>query len=65
MIDYDDVDDMTLISAFGGGMFFLIIAIVFFFIAFSNDKDCSKKTCPTGATPKLMSHSCLCVLEAK
>jgi hypothetical protein len=68
MIDHDDGDDFWLASLFtpgGLGIILLIIAIVFWIIAASNDADCSKKQCPAPMTPKLMDHQCLCVTEAR
>lgn len=68
MIDHSDGDDFWLASMFTSGplgLVLLILAIVFWVIAASNDTDCSKRACPSPMTPKLMEHSCMCVTEAK
>lgn len=62
MIDYEDAD----FPLWGvGGVAGLILAIILWAIAASNDADCSKKTCPNGMQPRLMSHDCLCVERAR
>lgn len=61
MIDYSDGD----LALWGvGGFFGIILAIIFYVIAASNDTDCSKKHCDHGV-PRLMAHDCLCVEPAK
>lgn len=68
MIDYDDASDFALMSWIFDHWFGLVLgiaAIVIFVIAAMNDSDCSKKTCPNDAKPKLMENQCLCVVEAK
>lgn len=68
MIDYDDVDDISFMGLFvtGPGIIVVIlVTILFFYFAYSNDVECKTKSCPINTTPKLTSHSCLCVTEAK
>ena len=68
MIDHSDGDDFWLASLFtpgGLGIILLIIAVVLWIMAMSNDVDCSKKQCPLDMSPKLMNHECLCVTKAK
>lgn len=68
MIDFDDVDDSLLwglLSPGWIGTLFLITAIIYFFTATDNNKECLKKTCPLDQTPKLMQHGCFCITKAK
>lgn len=68
MIDYNDSDELSIVSLLVEGpvgFIIFIIAVIVLFFAMSNDSDCLKKTCPNDTRPKLSEHSCLCVTEAK
>jgi hypothetical protein len=69
MIDESDGDFFFLGSLFSSGgvaVVLGILAIVVYLIAFSNETECSKKSCPRPTqTARLMDHECLCVEVAK
>lgn len=68
MIDDSDSDGFLFLSLLSSGPFGFIcaiIAIVLMFYACQNREECSQKTCPTGQTPHLLDHACLCTSEAK
>lgn len=68
MIDHSDVDDVCLAAWFVSGWWVIVLillALVFWYVAETNEKKCSAKTCPDNTRAVLMEHSCLCVMEAK
>jgi hypothetical protein len=70
MIDDDDASDAFMVAAlspggFGAFLVFLAIAIVFAVYASNNRAECSTRACPSGQSPKLMNHECLCVTRAQ
>lgn len=68
MIDDSDGNDALLAAAVSGGwpaFVLIIIAVILFALSADNKADCAKKTCPTGQTPRLMDHECLCTAVAR
>lgn len=68
MIDESDSDFVYLVSLVTDGpMSFVlfIIAMIFWYFAYVNEGECSKKQCPNDMKAKLENHSCVCILEAK
>lgn len=66
MIDGDDVDDAIMLSLFTPGWMgaaFVVLALVFWFVASRNADECAQKACSLGK-PKLVEHECLCVERA-
>lgn len=53
----------------GGGCFGVILSVIFVLVlvyfAHQNEEDCSKRSCPEGQSPKIVSHDCICVNKAK
>lgn len=70
MIDYDDADNVldNVASSGNGGWAMIVVGLLLAFglylIAASNDADCAKLYCRSGATPQLMDHECRCVDKA-
>lgn len=62
MVDYDDVSFVAIAGP--GGLIGLVILLIVLGLAVCNDSECSKMSCPSGGTPKLMHHECLCVEKA-
>ena len=63
MIDEDDVTFTALVAPSGWiGLIILILVLVAYY---SNQDECAKRSCPTGQTPVLMHHDCLCVERAR
>lgn len=68
MIDYSDAGDALDSAASSGGgwalVIVLLLAIGLYLVASSNDAECAKLYCHSGATPQLMDHECRCVESA-
>lgn len=64
MIDYSDGDAFLDASLFSSGIvaiLFIIIAIVIYIEAHSNEVSCEKKICPNGEKSLLLNHKCCCL----
>ena len=64
MIDDSDGDFFGILSLFSKGwpaVIFIIIALIFYLIAASNESECRQRACPAGSTAKLLDHECVCV----
>jgi hypothetical protein len=70
MFDWDDANNVTddaIIFGPGGWfgvIFIVIVAVIAYTVADSNEKDCSKITCPNGQVSRLLDHQCLCAEPA-
>lgn len=63
-IDTDVGDTFWILSLFSKGWWsiaLLILAIVAWLIAGSNEIECKKAPCPTGTQGRLIKRECLCV----
>lgn len=58
MIDSSD-GDFALLAV--GGPFGLILAIIFWYVACQNAKECAELSCPNGAPAELVAHDCRCI----
>lgn len=68
MLDDDDAGWFWLLTLFSNGwasLVLLLIAVAVFVTVAMNHGNCAKRTCPTGQTPQLINHACLCATEAK
>jgi hypothetical protein len=41
----------------------LVLAIVLYYVACENEKECAARTCPSGETARLLDHECVCTLK--
>ena len=64
MIDDDDVA-LTAIAWPSGGCLWtvlgVVVVIILAVVALENEGECARRTCPNGATPRVMAHECVCV----
>lgn len=64
MIDKSD-GDFALLATSGAGpvvsVIGLVLAIVLYYVACQNEKECAAETCPAGQTAELLDHQCVCV----
>lgn len=64
MIDDSDGDFAAVVGSTGGpifGLVMLILAVVLWYVACQNAKECSEMTCPNGAPAELVAHDCRCL----
>ena len=64
MIDFDDADDFLTMGIFSPGglaVILIIVAVILFFVANSNEKECKQMTCEVGQQARLLDNQCLCV----
>jgi hypothetical protein len=70
MWDWDDANEATDDAIFfgPGGWIGLILVILVagigYYVASSNDKECSQIACPDGQKAQLLQHECKCVQSA-
>lgn len=57
MIDDSDGDFALL---YVGGPLGLVLAIVLWYVACQNEKECAAMECPHGGAAKLLDHECVC-----
>lgn len=68
MLDDDDVRDFVLLSnprTLFGWAILLALLVALVLVVSANEDECAKRSCPTGQTPRLMKHECVCITVAK